>query len=101
MSFEKNLFSVIDEKIRMFLALKAAGKKIAIHDPESIRKRLLAEDNIGIVAKQHSLHRANQDYETKDCVYDVMHLDDLGRYKRRLVPFITWEPLPILRPGRI
>lgn len=90
-------FTRLNETIRMFLALKADGKKITIHEPESIRKRLLAQDNIGIVAKQHSLHRANQAYEEKDDVYDVMHLDDLGRYKRRLIPFITWEPLPILR----
>jgi hypothetical protein len=31
-------------------------------------------------------------------VFDVMHYDDLGRYKRRISPFITWEPLPILKP---
>jgi hypothetical protein len=25
---------------------------------------------------------------------------DFGRFKRRIAPFITWEPLPITRPGK-
>jgi hypothetical protein len=33
-----------------------------------------------------------------DDVFDVMYFGDLGRYKRRITPFITWEPLPILKP---
>jgi len=40
----------------------------------------------------------HQNFATSDDVFDVMHYDDLGRYKRRTTPFITWEPLPILKP---
>jgi hypothetical protein len=42
--------------------------------------------------------RANQHFSRDKDVFDVMHCDDLGRYKRRITPFITWEPLPILKP---
>jgi hypothetical protein len=30
-------------------------------------------------------------------VFDVLYFDDLGRCKTRIKPFITWEPLPLLR----
>lgn len=86
------------ETVRMFLALHADGLPITIADPESIRKRILAHDNIGIVAEYHPLHRANQSYPREQDVYDVLYYRDLGRYKRRITPFITWNPLPILKP---
>jgi len=53
---------------------------------------------IGIVPSYNSLHRANQRFRENQDVFDVMYYDDLGRYKRRITPIITWEPLPILRP---
>ena len=81
----------------MFLGIHKAGLPITIDDPEGIRKRLLGQDNIGIVPHFHSLHRANQHFHEHDSVYDVMYYDDLGRYKSRIRPFITWEPLPILK----
>ena len=62
-------------------------------------ERLLAHDNIGIVPSYASLHRANQHFRPTDDVFDVIYYDDLGRFKRRAAPFITWEPLPILKPG--
>jgi len=86
------------EAIRMFLALYDAGLPIKISDPDVIYRRLLAQDNIGIVPKYSSLHRANQHYPENQDVHDVMHYDDFGRYKRRIKPFIIWEPLPILVP---
>ena len=86
------------ETVRMFMAIREAGLPISISHPEAVRKRLLAQDNIGIVPSYASLHRANQHFSTSDDVFDVMHYDDLGRYKRRITPFITWEPLPILKP---
>ena len=46
-----------------------------------------------------SLHRANQRFGKEQDVFDVLHYDELGRFKRRITPFITWEPLPILKPG--
>ncbi len=35
-----------------------AGLPITIADPEAVRMRLLAQDNIGIVPEYASLHRA-------------------------------------------
>ncbi|MFM8453564.1 MAG: hypothetical protein ACKOAD_01015 [Gammaproteobacteria bacterium] len=86
------------EAISMFLAIHDAGLPIQISDPKAISRRLQAQDNIGIVPKQDSLHRANQHYPEHQDVYDVMHFDDLGRSKRRLKNMITWEPLPVLVP---
>jgi hypothetical protein len=86
------------ETIRMFLAIYEARNPISISNPESVRKRLLAQDNIGIIPSYASLHRANQHFSKNDDVFDVMHYNDLGRFKRRITPFITWEPLPILKP---
>ena len=87
------------ETMRMFLAIHNAGLPVSIANPEGVRKRLLAQDNIGIIPAYASLHRANQHFGKDDDVFDVMHYDDLGRFKRRTTPFITWEPLPILKPG--
>ncbi len=87
----------LKETICMFLGIHAAGLPITINDPEGIRKRLLGQDNIGVVPCFHSLHRANQRFHKHQSVYDVMHYDDFGRYKNRVKPFITWEPLPILK----
>ena len=86
------------ETIRMFLAISDASLPISIADPEGIRMRLLAQDNIGIVPCNHTLHRADQHFSRDQHVYDVLHYNDLGRTKRRLDPFIAWEPLPLLKP---
>jgi hypothetical protein len=88
------------ETIRMFLAIQAAGLPVSIANPEGVRKRLLAQDKIGIVPDYASLHWANQRAWAAEDVFDVLHYADLGRFKRRIAPFITWEPLPILRPGK-
>jgi hypothetical protein len=89
------------EMIRMFLALHEAGLPISVSNPEGVRKRLLALDNIGIVPAYAPLHRANQQFAVADEVFDVMHYDELGRYKRRAAPFITWKPLPLLCPRKL
>jgi hypothetical protein len=86
------------ETMRMFLAIHEAGLPISIANPEGVRKRLLAQDNIGIIPSYDPLHRANQHFGRDEDVFDVMHYDDLGRFKRRITPFITWEPLPIFKP---
>jgi len=91
-------FTRLAETVKMFLALTDASKPIAIADPEGIRNRLLAQDNIGIVPGHNMLHRANQHFSAHQQVYDVLHYRTLGRYKRRLDPFIVWEPLPVLKP---
>lgn len=93
--------SRLKETICMFLAIYDTGLPITIADPESIRKRLLAQDNIGIIPCYNSLHRANQYFREDQSVYDVLHYDDFGRYKTRMKPFITWDPLPILKPKYI
>ncbi|MCP4693192.1 MAG: hypothetical protein GY859_34440 [Desulfobacterales bacterium] len=86
------------ETMGMFLAIHDAGLPISIANPEGVRKRLLAQDNIGIIPSYSYLHRANQHFGREEDVFDVMHYDELGRFKRRITPFITWEPLPILKP---
>lgn len=88
----------LKETIEMFLAIYDAGLPITISDAEGIRKRLLAQDNVGVIPEHDSLHRANQEFGEDVHVNDVLHLYDLGRYKRSIIPFIIWEPLPILKP---
>ena len=86
------------ETMRMFLAIQAAMLPISIANPEGVRKRLLAQDTIGIIPSYASLHRASQHFGRMEDLFDVMHYDDLGRFKRRVTPFVTWEPLPIIKP---
>jgi hypothetical protein len=86
------------ETIRMFLAIKDAGLPISIADHETVRKRILGQDSIGIIPSYTVQHRACQHFHKVDDVFDVMHYDDLGRLKRRVTPFITWKPLPVLQP---
>jgi hypothetical protein len=86
------------ETMRMFLAIHEDKLPISIANPEGVRKRLMAQDNIGIIPSYASLHRANQHFGQYEDVFDVMYYDDLGRSKRRITPFVTWEPLPILKP---
>ena len=88
----------LKETLNMFLAIHKAGLPITIADAEGIRKRLLGTDNIGIIPAYMSKHRANQCFDENQDVNDVMYYDELGRFKRRITPFITWEPLPILIP---
>lgn len=89
----------LTETLKMFLAIQEAGLPITINDPEGIRKRLLAQDNIGIIPRYRSLHRANQSFHRHEDVFDVMHYYDLRSHKARINPFIFWEPLPILKPN--
>ena len=85
------------ETMKMLLAINDASLPITISNFESVRKRLLGQDNIGIVPKYTSLHRANQHFNSSENVFDVIYYDDLGRYKRRITPFIRWESLPLIK----
>jgi hypothetical protein len=85
----------------MCLGIYKASLPISIADPQGIRRRLLAQDNIGIIPSNESLHRANQHFGKDKNIYDVLYYDDLGRYKRRITPFIIWEPLPLIKPKDI
>lgn len=96
-SLHGSFFCRLKETICMFLAIRDAGLPITIDNPEGIRKRLLGQDNIGIVPCSGYLHRGNQRFHEHESVYDVMYYDDLGKFKTRIKPFITWEPLPILK----
>jgi len=69
----------------MLHAIHEAGLPIMIYNPEGVRSRLLEQDNIGIIAEHDTLHRGWQRYPKEQNVFDVL-------------PFITWEPLPILKP---
>lgn len=82
----------------MLHTIHEAGLPIMIYNPEGVRSRLLEQDNIGIIAEHDTLHRGWQRYPKEQNVFDVLHFKDFGRYKRRITPFITWEPLPILKP---
>ncbi len=91
-------FTRMAETIKMCLAIHAAGLPITIVNPENVRKRILGQDNVGVIPSYESAHRANQYFPAKQCVYDVLHFREVSRYKRRVLPFITWEPLPVLKP---
>jgi hypothetical protein len=86
------------ETICMALAFYEADLPFGIANPETIRSRLLAQDYIGIVPSYVFYCSARWHFTEKDFVFDTLHLNDLGRYKRRILPFIVWEPLPILKP---
>jgi hypothetical protein len=91
-------FTRMAETIKMCLAIQAAGLPISIANSEDVRKRILAQDNLGLIPSYDSAHRAHQHFPKEQCVYDVIYLKELGRFKRRIMPFISWEPLPVLRP---
>lgn len=91
-------FSRMVETIKMFLAIHDAGLPISIANPEAVRERILGQDNVGIIPAYDSPHRANQNFPKEQHVYDITYLKSFGRRKKSLLPFITWEPLPLLRP---
>lgn len=86
------------ETIKMFLAIYEASLPISIAYPIKIRKRLLGQDNIGIIPNYNSLHRANQHFLEEDDVFDVMYFEDIKEHEEKIVPFIRWEALPMLKP---
>jgi hypothetical protein len=67
------------ETIRIALALEKEGMPVEIHDGEEMGSRLLGMDNMGIIPKFVVNHRASQNFEKEDRVYDCAHLDDFSR----------------------
>ncbi len=67
----------------MLYAIHEAGLPITITNPESVRKRLLAQDNVDVIPSYDSYHRANQYFPAKQDVFEVLHYKDLGRYKMK------------------
>lgn len=85
------------ETIRIALALVANGLPVEVHDAEELRSRLLGLDNMGIIPKFTINHRASQNFDKGDKVYDCAHLQDFSR-NNRLLPFISWKPIDPIRP---
>jgi len=85
------------ETIRIALALVKEGLPVEIHDAEELRTRLLGMDNMGIIPKFIMNHRAAQNFEKGDRVYDCAHLHDFSR-KNRILPFISWKSIDPIRP---
>ena len=88
------------ETIRIALALEKAKLPVEIHDAEELRLRLLGMDNMGIIPKFIINHRASQNFEKGDRVYDCAHLQEFSR-KNRILPFISWKPIDPIRPRMV
>ena len=71
---------------------------IWLDDAESVRNRILALDNIGIIPDSDSLHRGWQEYPSDFKIADVMHFASFGQMRRFALPFVSWKPLPVLVP---
>lgn len=89
------------ETIKMFLAIHKEGLPISIVGSESIYKRLLGKDNIGIIPDYESPNVAGHFFDPEEEVHEVMYWDEFKRYKKRLLPFVQWKPLPLLRPRTV
>ncbi len=85
------------ETIKIALELTQAGLPIEFHDAEEFTLRLVGADNVGIIPDYLVNHRAAQEFEKQDKVFDCAHLYDLPR-SNRIIAFITWKPLTPLRP---
>ncbi len=85
------------ETIRIALALEKAGLPVEIHDAEKLTTRLLGMDNMGIIPEFVINHRASQNFEKGDRVYDCAHLHEFSR-KNRILPFINWKSIDPMRP---
>ena len=88
----------IVETVKMFLAIKKAGLPIWMSDAQSVRNRILGLDWIGIIPESDMLHRGWQDFPRDFHIADVMHFSDFGRNRRHALPFVSWEPLPVILP---
>lgn len=81
----------------MFLAIHKAGLPIAIGEANSIRKRLLGQDNIGIIPSYATSSSTDQHFMPEELVFETMYFDELAKHAKELLPFIRWESLPILK----
>ncbi len=88
---------LLAETVKMFLALHNAGLPITIVEPDSVKIRLLGQDNYGVIPNYQSPIYADQHFDPEEDVHSVIYFSELGRYKKRLLPFIRWEALPLLR----
>jgi hypothetical protein len=72
-------------------------RPIEVSGADDFVLRLLGMDNVGLIPDYRMNHRASQDFESADKVFDCAHLHDLPRYNR-ILPFVTWKALAPLRP---
>jgi len=87
------------ETCRMGLAMHRRKMPVEIPDAEGMVLKLLGIDNVGIVPTFESARGGSQDFSERDRVYDCIHLSDMGKHKRRLVPLVSWKPLPMSFPA--
>jgi hypothetical protein len=85
------------ETRRIAQALDAEGLPVEVYDAEELRSRLLGLDNMGIIPRFTINHRASQNFDRGDKVYDWAHLHDFSR-NNKLLPFISWKPIDPIRP---
>lgn len=88
------------ETVKIALALVQAGLPVEIHDADELMLRLLGMDNVGIIPEYLINHRAAQNFNKEDKVFDCTHLYDLPR-NNRIRPYVTWNPMTPLRPFTI
>lgn len=86
------------EAIKIFLALHQKGLAIQIPNPERIRNQIVSMDNFGIIPEFDSLHRANQYFDKAENVNDVFYVSDFKQFKKQILPFVTWQPVDLIRP---
>ncbi|MFH0799245.1 MAG: hypothetical protein V2A66_03585 [Pseudomonadota bacterium] len=67
---------------------------------KDVRLKMEGRDNIGIIPEYHSLHRANQLFDTEDKVFDCFYYDDLGAARMQAKNFITFLPFEPLYPRK-
>ena len=91
--------TLLADVVRMFFALKEAGLPVGIRDSEIVARRLCETDDVGVIpVTRISSHYAWHAFSTESCIRDVVWLSDFGRRRRLVLPFITWQPLPLLVP---
>jgi len=88
----------LKEAVQIANTLHMHNVPINIRNADSIRQRILGQDNFGIIPKYQFHSYAERNFNSDQKVFDTIHYKDLGRYKRRIKPFISWDVLPILKP---
>ena len=79
--------SRLAETVKMFLAIHKEGLPITIVEPESIRKRLLGDDNVGIIPNFESPEAAGHFFDPEEEVHEVMYWEEFKKNQRGLLPF--------------
>ena len=88
------------ETARMALAFHRKRMPFKWYGFKDVQLKMEGRDNIGIIPERHSLHRANQLFESEQKVFDCIYYDDLGPAKRKAKDFITFLPISPLYPKK-